>query len=69
MGIRHLAKQDARWRHQLLKSQGTANEQAREAKLGEHHPVEQAHKDDCQTADTTLKQAEPQQTGKWKRQL
>ena len=66
MRIRYLAKQDAGGRHQLLKRQGSTHQQTGETQLGEHHPVEQPHKDHGQAANTALKQAQPQQTGKRK---
>lgn len=69
MGIRQLTKQDARRSNQLLKRQGTANKQTGKAQLREHHTIEQAHKDDGQTSNTALKQAETEQARKWKRQL
>jgi len=66
MCIRHLAKQDAGGRHQLLKRQGATHKQTGEAQLGEHHPVEEPHKNHSQAANTALEQAQPQQTGKRK---
>ena len=64
--IRELTKQDAGGCDQLLKRQGTTHKQTGKAQLGEHHPVEEPHKDHGQAAHTALKQAQPQQTGKRK---
>jgi hypothetical protein len=57
MRIRHLPEQDPRWGDQLLEGQGHTHKKAGEAQFREHHPVEQTHEDDRQTADTPLKQA------------
>jgi hypothetical protein len=69
VGIRNLAKQDPKRSNQLLKGQCNTHQQAWEAQLREHHPVEKTNKDDRQTADAALKQAQSEQTRKRKRQL
>jgi hypothetical protein len=69
MGIRDLAKQDPRGRHELLKGQGAAHEQARELQLAQHHPVEHARENHGQAAQASLEQAQAQQAGKGKIQL
>jgi hypothetical protein len=69
MGIGHLAEQDARGRHELLKGQGSTHEKTREAQFTEHDPVEQAGKDHRQAPKTALEQAEAQQAGQGESQL
>ena len=66
MGIGDLTEQDARGRHELLKGQGSADEQAGETQLTEHDAVEQASEDDRQTTEAALEQAQAQQAGEGK---